>query len=50
MESELDLESRGYIESESDPGFARCKFCMSKIYVGQNKTDLWRHEEQCKWR
>jgi hypothetical protein len=49
MESELDLESRGYIECENDPGWYRCEYCWGKVYVGSGEklVDLVRHEIEC---
>lgn len=50
MESELDLDVLDYELCPDDPGFARCEFCRTKIFVGKNKTDLARHAQRCDFR
>ena len=52
MESELNLAARNYEACEDDPGWYRCEFCWSKVFVGsgRNLTDLARHAERCEWR
>jgi hypothetical protein len=52
MDRTLDLESRGYIECEDDPGWYRCEYCRSKVYVGSGEklVDLVRHEIDCEFR
>lgn len=51
MESELDLDARGYTECENDPGWYR-HVCGAKVYVGSgaNLVDLARHAERCEFR
>lgn len=52
MASSLNLDDLNYEPCTDDPGWVRCRYCWSKVYVGRGEklVDLARHEERCEWR
>lgn len=50
MDTTLPLAERHYVACPSDEGWFRCEFCGEKVFAGENRFDLKRHEERCEWR